>query len=93
MSLAQAFAAALAALAPPANGERSGELVASQLEVAILDRSREHRAFRRIRAAALEDLISQSRSAATPGDGDSATSAEPSTGPDPSTTDRGSGAS
>jgi proteasome alpha subunit len=69
MSLAQAFAAALAALAAPGNGERSEtETVASQLEVAILDRARDHRTFRRIRAGRLEDLIAESRSAAAPGD-------------------------
>jgi len=63
MSLAEAFAAALAALsAAPANGERS-EVTATQLEVAILDRAREHRAFRRVRAARLEELLSQARAA------------------------------
>jgi proteasome alpha subunit len=61
MSLARAFAAALAALAAPSNGEQ-GEVVAAQLEVAILDRTRGHRTFRRIRAARLEELISESRS-------------------------------
>ncbi len=43
------------------NGER-GELTASQLEVAILDRAREHRKFRRIRAVRLEDLLAEARS-------------------------------
>jgi proteasome alpha subunit len=66
MSLAQAFAAALAALAAPGNGDR-GETVASQLEVAILDRARDHRTFRRIRAARLEELIRDSRSASAAG--------------------------
>jgi len=61
MSLAKAFAAALAALSAPGNGERS-EVTATQLEVAILDRSRDHRTFRRIRAARLEELIGESRS-------------------------------
>jgi proteasome alpha subunit len=60
MSLAEAFDAALAALAAPGNGERT-EVVPSQLEVAILDRTREHRAFRRIRAARLEELIGESQ--------------------------------
>jgi len=62
MSLAQAFAAALAALSASGNGERT-EIAATQLEVAILDRTREHRTFRRIRAARLEELIAESRSA------------------------------
>jgi proteasome alpha subunit len=69
---------ALSALTPPSasqtsspaqgstsqgNGERV-ELTASQLEVAILDRSRDHRKFRRIRAARLEDLLAEARPAA-----------------------------
>jgi proteasome alpha subunit len=62
MSLTEAFGAALAALTATGNGERT-ELTATQLEVAVLDRTREHRAFRRIRAARLEELIAESRSA------------------------------
>ena len=78
MSLAQALAAALAALAAlaapaagsssgsassgQANGERA-ELTSSQLEVAILDRARDHRKFRRIRATRLEDLLAEARAA------------------------------
>jgi proteasome alpha subunit len=76
MSLAQAFAAALAALAAPArgNGEAGGEradVTASQLEVAVLDRTREHRMFRRIRGASLESLLAEARAsqAGRPGDG------------------------
>jgi proteasome alpha subunit len=62
MSLTEAFGAALDALTATGNGERT-ELAATQLEVAILDRTRDHRAFRRIRAARLEELIADSRSA------------------------------
>jgi proteasome alpha subunit len=69
MSLAAAFGAAIAALGAlsPAdgNGDRP-ELTASQLEVAILDRARDHRKFRRIRGERLEELLSQARTAATP---------------------------
>jgi proteasome alpha subunit len=97
MSLAQAFAAALAALAAPSNGERS-EVSAPQLEVAILDRARDHRTFRRIRAARLEELINESRSATAdsagdPGDAPAAPPdpSAPATGPDRGTTDRGTG--
>jgi proteasome alpha subunit len=101
MSLTEAFAVALAALAASGNGER-GEMAATQLEVAILDRTRDHRTFRRIRAARLEELISESRSAsakAQPTPGPAATEAppggsersEPATGPDAGSTDRGSG--
>jgi proteasome alpha subunit len=62
MSLTEAFAAALGALTATSNGERT-ELAATQMEVAILDRTRDHRAFRRIREARLEELIAESRAA------------------------------
>jgi proteasome alpha subunit len=54
--------AASAGTSASGNGDRP-ELTASQLEVAILDRSREHRKFRRIRAARLEELLAEVRSA------------------------------
>ena len=60
MSLADALSAALAALAAPGNGERP-DMSASQLEVAVLDRSRPHRTFRRLQGARLEELLSESR--------------------------------
>ena len=65
MSLSEAFAAALAALSAPGNGERTErtEFAAAQLEVAILDRARDHRTFRRIRAARLEELLAEARPA------------------------------
>jgi proteasome alpha subunit len=59
MSLSEAFAAALAALSVPGNGEYT----AAQLEVAILERVRDHRTFRRIRGARLEQLLSEARPA------------------------------
>jgi proteasome alpha subunit len=95
MSLAEAFAAALDALSTSGNGERT-EFTASQLEVAILDRAREHRTFRRIRAARLEELISEARPDAAapdepPSDDQPPAPPEPPTGPDASSTDRGSG--
>jgi proteasome alpha subunit len=97
MSLTEAFGAALAALTTTGNGERT-ELSATQLEVAILDRAREHRAFRRIRAARLEELIAESRSAAAKSTPEPEPPASPpadsgpAIGPDPGSTDRGSGA-
>ncbi|HXZ64470.1 MAG TPA: proteasome subunit alpha, partial [Streptosporangiaceae bacterium] len=94
MSLTDAFAAALSALSASGNGERS-EMAATQLEVAILDRTRDHRTFRRIRAARLEELISESRSAGPTTDPAAPevppAGAEPATGPDAGSTDRGSG--
>ena len=67
MSLAEALGAALAALTPPpASGSAAvsaanGELTASGLEVAILDRARPHRTFRRLRGATLEALLTEAR--------------------------------
>lgn len=121
MSLAEAFRDALDALSAPGNGA-SNEITASQLEVAILDRARDHRTFRRIRAARLEELIGESRAIAAPADAGASDSADtaaaddapgagtpdpagsgpsagsstpadsgPPTGPDPSSSDRGSG--
>jgi len=99
MSLTEAFGAALAALTATGNGERT-ELAATQLEVAILDRTRDHRAFRRIRAGRLEELMAESRSAdakSSPAPESPASppapsaGSEPATGPDAGSTDRGSG--
>ncbi len=104
MSLAEAFGAALSALSAPGNGD-GNEVVAAQLEVAILDRTRDHRTFRRIRTTRLEELISESRAITAPADAEASGSAEsgpsaessapagsgPATGPDPSSSDRGSG--
>jgi proteasome alpha subunit len=93
MSLTEAFAAALAALSAGGNGERTE--AATQLEVAILDRTRDHRTFRRIRGARLEELIGESRSAGTktaPADPEAPSAgSEPATGPDAGSADRGSG--
>ena len=108
MSLSGAFAAALAALSAPGNGGGNDTPgVQLQLEVAILDRTRDHRTFRRIRAARLEELISQSREAdsetsqapqapaspGTPADPGTTDSAGPPIGPDATSTDRGGGLS
>ena len=100
MSLSEAFAAALAALSAPGNGERP-EFAASQLEVAILNRVRDHRTFRRIRAARLEELIQETRGASAESAGESPDSGPsgpgspagsgPPTGPAPGSSDRGTG--
>jgi proteasome alpha subunit len=86
MSLSEAFAAALAALQASGNGERN-EIAATQLEVAILDRARDHRTFRRIRAARLEELVRESRAdSKTPETPDApATPGTPGTPPAPGT--------
>ena len=62
MSLSEAFEAALGALSASSGNGEAPEYTAAQLEVAILDRAREHRTFRRIRAARLEEMISENRS-------------------------------
>jgi proteasome alpha subunit len=57
-SLAGALAAAIAGLTVQANGERV-EIGAGQLEVAVLDRAREHRTFRRLTGHRLEALLAE----------------------------------
>jgi len=77
MSLTEALAAALDALAAPSAGttgtagtagsgagNSEAALTAAQLEVAILDRARAHRTFRRLRGPRLEELLAESRAAA-----------------------------
>jgi proteasome alpha subunit len=67
MTLTDALSAALAALSAPGsaspNGGERPEMVPSQLEVAILDRTRSHRTFRRLTGARLEELLNESRPA------------------------------
>jgi proteasome alpha subunit len=46
-----------------ANGAQATELNAAHLEVAILDRARAHRTFRRLRGPRLEELLAESRAA------------------------------
>ena len=79
MSLTEALAAALAALAAPASGSAANgnqpELTAANLEVAVLDRARAHRTFRRLQGPRLEELITQAR--ATPEQQEQEPSAEP----------------
>src|SRR5215470_6759847 len=79
MSLAEALGAALAAF--DASGQGNGaasELNTAQLEVAILDRARAHRTFRRLRGARLEELIAESRAASgTPASAGAGGSEEP----------------
>ena len=90
MSLTEAFGAALDALSAQSssssgNGQPAPELTVDKLEVAVLDRARAHRTFRRLRGARLEELLAESRPAAPPEPG-----SEP---PAPSEGSSGSGAS
>jgi proteasome alpha subunit len=97
MSLTEALAAALAALAPPAtaapasgpaagNGGQQQELTAANLEVAILDRARAHRTFRRLQGPRLEELIAEARAnPAGPAETTAGEPAAPSSGDEPPT--------
>jgi proteasome alpha subunit len=60
MPLADALAAAIEGVSGPQNGERP-EVSAGQLEVAVLDRGRAHRKFRRLAGARLEALLAEAR--------------------------------
>ena len=102
MSLSEALGAALAALAAPSAGSSGNsssgnsssgsngttELTADQLEVAILDRARAHRKFRRLHGARLEELLAQGRpseSSGTSGEESPAEASEGDSGDEPST--------
>lgn len=56
LPLAEVLGLAVRVLGTPAEGEPR-RIPASQLEVAVLDRTRSRRAFRRLSGAALEDLL------------------------------------
>ena len=60
MALTDALGIAVAALSGQANG--GTEITAAQLEVAVLNRSGEHRRFRRLTGARLETLLADARS-------------------------------
>lgn len=79
MTLAEAFTVAIGALAGQGNGDRS-EIATTQLEVALLDRGRAHRMFRRLTGARLEALMSE----ALPGKKETGAIADAEAGPDES---------
>ena len=70
MPLADALAAAIDGMSGPQNGDRP-EINAGQLEVAVLDRGRAHRKFRRLAGARLEALLTEARQPRAPGGGGS----------------------
>jgi proteasome alpha subunit len=57
---------AIAALASQGNGDQRAEITGAQLEVAILDRARSHRTFRRLTGARLDTLLAEARPAPVP---------------------------
>ncbi|HEY2552546.1 MAG TPA: proteasome subunit alpha [Streptosporangiaceae bacterium] len=58
LSLSSALSLAVTALSGQSNGERP-EITAAELEVAVLDRSRDHRAFRRLTGARLDAMLAE----------------------------------
>ncbi|MDR2983379.1 MAG: proteasome subunit alpha [Nocardiopsaceae bacterium] len=58
MTLAGALATAIAGLSAQANGDQMN-ITASQLEVAVLERTRDHRTFRRLTGTRLEALLAE----------------------------------
>jgi proteasome alpha subunit len=69
MPLADALAAAIDGVSGPQNGDRP-EISAGQLEVAVLDRGRAHRKFRRLAGARLEALLTEARQPRSPAGGE-----------------------
>jgi len=85
MSLTAAMTLAIAALSGQGDGANAEPVTSSQLEVALLERSRTHRAFRRLTGARLDALLAESTPKAAPTT-DGTTGAEPTeaeqTGPE-----------
>jgi proteasome alpha subunit len=82
MSLSAAMALAIAALSGQGDGANHEPVTSGQLEVALLERSRTHRAFRRLTGARLDALLAESASvnAAKAETAGPETEAEPGTG-------------
>jgi proteasome alpha subunit len=69
MSLTDAMRLAIAALAGQGDGNSAEPITSSQLEAALLERSRTHRAFRRLTGARLDALLAESDIARSSGAG------------------------
>ena len=63
MSLTEAMNLAIAALAGQGDGTNAEPVTGDQLEAALLERSRPHRAFRRLTGTRLEGLLADARAA------------------------------
>ena len=92
LTLAQALGVAIEALSGQVKGA-AAELTATQLEVAVLDRDREHRTFRRLTGSRLTQLLAEARPgggaiAGAPGELTAGGDAEPGT---PTSPDGGAG--
>jgi proteasome alpha subunit len=88
MSLTEAMALAIAALAGQGDGNAE-PVTANQLEVALLERNRPHRAFRRLTGARLDALLGEAR----PGSASASAAAANGTAPADGSPASGSGAS
>jgi proteasome alpha subunit len=89
-SLSGALAVAIAGLTAQANGERI-EITAGQLEVAVLERGKEHRTFRRLTGSRLDGLLAETAPARAAARARKVSAAEPQAdqdqaGPDPAGT-------
>jgi proteasome alpha subunit len=95
MSLTAAMTLAIAALGGQGDGANAEPVTASQLEVALLERSRTHRAFRRLTGARLDALLAESVPKTEPTAGETTgtePSAEKQTGPEAGSAAPGGGA-
>jgi proteasome alpha subunit len=63
LTLSGAMEVAIGALMSQANGEQRPDVTGSQLEVAVLDRSRSHRMFRRLTGDRLDALLAEASGA------------------------------
>jgi proteasome alpha subunit len=93
MSLEGAFSVAIAALAGPANGSDRSDVTAAQLEVALLDRGRPHRTFRRLTGGRLEALLTEAIAAGKKTEAIAAKKADEGGGEKPGETSKPSGGS
>ncbi len=67
LTLTEAMGVAIAAMTSQGNnGESRPEITGAQLEVAVLDRKRQHRMFRRLTGARLDSLLAEANSSAKP---------------------------
>jgi len=69
LGLGEVLRLALRALGSGGDGDETRAIPAAQLEVAVLDRTRPRRAFRRLSGSALEELLAAAGDDATTGDG------------------------
>jgi proteasome alpha subunit len=87
LTLAGAMGVAIAALASQGNGDTRPEITGAQLEVAVLDRTRSHRMFRRLTGSRLDALLTESASPASGASGGGGETADGGGTPDATSDD------